>query len=51
VKLRLEVSVMCMYNSKCICNCVWLMLEVSVMCMFNTECVDLVRGFSYIFVL
>jgi len=47
VKLRLEVSVICMYNSKCICNCVRLRLEVSVMCMFNTECMALVRGFSY----
>jgi hypothetical protein len=47
VKLRLEVSVTCMYNSKYICNCVRLMLEVSVMCMFNTEYVALVRGFSY----
>jgi hypothetical protein len=45
VKLRLEVSVMCTYNS--ICNCVKLRLEVSVMCMFNTECLALVRGFSY----
>jgi hypothetical protein len=47
VKLRLEVSVMYMYNSKCTCNCVRLTLEVSVMCMFNTECVALVRGYSY----
>lgn len=47
MKLRLEVSVMCTYNSKCICNCVRLMLKVSVVCMYDTECVALVSGFSY----
>jgi hypothetical protein len=38
-RLRLEISVMCVYIRECVCNNVKLRSEVSVMCVYSTECV------------